>query len=96
MTTPTTLTQGTASPDSITSTASTRVHLWDPLVWTFHWTLGAAFAIAFLVEDKLLGVHVWAGYLVLTLIALRLVWGVIGTRHARFTDFVRGPRQTLR
>jgi cytochrome b len=29
------------------------------------------------------------------LIAVRLVWGVIGTRHARFTDFVRGPRQVL-
>jgi len=68
------------------------VRVWDPLVRVFHWSLVAAFATAYIVEDDLLGVHVWAGYLVLALIAVRLVWGFIGTRHARFTDFVRGPR----
>ena len=73
----------------------TWVRVWDPLVRVFHWSLVAAFATAYIVEDDLLGVHVWAGYLVLVLIAVRLVWGVIGTRHARFTDFVRGPRQVL-
>jgi cytochrome b len=72
-----------------------RVRVWDPLVRVFHWSLVGAFATAFIVEDDLLGVHVWAGYLVLALIAVRLVWGLIGTRHARFTDFVRGPRQVL-
>jgi cytochrome b len=77
---------GTATPE-----ASTQVRVWDPLVRIFHWSLAAGFATAFIVEDDLLGVHVWAGYLVLTLIAVRLVWGVIGTRHARFSDFVRGP-----
>jgi cytochrome b len=76
-------------------TVATRVRVWDPLVRIFHWSLVAAFATAFIVEDDLLGVHVWAGYLVLTLIVVRLVWGVIGTRHARFTDFVRSPRQVL-
>jgi Cytochrome b len=50
----------------------------------------AAFATAFIVEDDLLGVHVWAGYLVLTLIAVRLLWGVVGTGHARFTDLTLG------
>ncbi len=72
-----------------------RIRVWDPLVRIFHWLLAAGFATAFIVEDDLLDVHVWAGYLVLTLIAVRLAWGVIGTRHARFTDFVRGPRQVL-
>jgi len=77
--------------------AGTRreVRVWDPLVRVFHWSLVAAFATAFIVEDDLLGVHVWAGYLVLALIAVRLVWGVIGSRHARFSDFVRGPRQVM-
>lgn len=72
-----------------------QVRVWDPLVRLFHWSLVAAFATAFIVEDDLLGVHVWAGYLVLALIAVRLVWGIVGTRHARFSDFVRGPRQVL-
>ncbi|MGB5833070.1 MAG: cytochrome b/b6 domain-containing protein [Thiohalocapsa sp.] len=76
--------------------AHDSIRVWDPLVRVFHWSLVAAFATAFIVEDDLLGIHVWAGYLMLALIALRLVWGFIGTPHARFTDFVRGPRQVLR
>ncbi len=95
MTTPSTASPWTKTQDSETAAASPRVRVWDPLVRTFHWTLAAAFAIAFIVEDELLGLHIWAGYLALTLIAIRLVWGVIGTRHARFTDFVRGPRQVM-
>lgn len=73
--------------------APQRIRVWDPLVRVFHWALVAAFATAFIVEDDLLGVHVWAGYLALALIGVRLVWGLIGTRHARFSDFVRGPSQ---
>ncbi|MBK1723207.1 cytochrome b/b6 domain-containing protein [Thiocystis violacea] len=95
MTTPTTVTQETTPPDSITAAASPRVRVWDPLVRVFHWTLAGGFATAFIVEDDLLDVHVWAGYLVLSLIAVRLVWGVIGTRHARFSDFVRRPSQVI-
>lgn len=78
-----------------TPIAAGRVRVWDPLVRIFHWALVAGFATAYLVEDDILDLHVLAGYLVLTLIAVRLVWGLIGTRHARFTDFVRGPRQVL-
>jgi cytochrome b len=72
-----------------------RIRVWDPLVRIFHWALVGGFATAFIVEDDLLGVHVWAGYLVLSLIAVRLVWGLIGTRHARFSDFVRKPSDVL-
>jgi cytochrome b len=86
---------GTVQSAPAGDSSDTRVRVWDPLVRIFHWSLVVAFATAFIVEDDLLDVHVWAGYLVLTLIAVRLVWGVIGTRHARFTDFVRGPRQVL-
>ncbi|AFL76269.1 cytochrome b/b6 domain-containing protein [Thiocystis violascens] len=95
MTTHTAIPTGTDSLGTATPEAQTPVRVWDPLVRIFHWSLAAGFATAFIVEDDLLDVHVWAGYLVLTLIAVRLVWGVIGTRHARFSDFVRGPGQIL-
>ena len=71
------------------------VRVWDPLVRVFHWTLAAAFLTAYLVEDDWLGLHVVAGYTVLGLVLFRLVWGAIGTRHARFTDFVHSPTAVL-
>jgi len=71
------------------------VRVWDPLVRVFHWTLAAAFLTAYLVEDDWLALHVLAGYTVLGLVLFRLVWGAIGTRHARFTDFVRSPAAVL-
>ncbi len=72
------------------STAS-EIKVWDPLVRVFHWALVAGFFTAYFTEDDLLDVHVIAGYTVLGLVLFRLVWGVIGTRHARFTDFVTTP-----
>lgn len=71
------------------------VRVWDPLVRICHWTLVAAFFTAYLVEDDFLSVHVWAGYVLGGVVTFRLLWGLIGTRHARFTDFVRGPRAVL-
>ena len=85
----------TVLSDSTGPETPKRVRVWDPLVRVFHWSLLAGFATAFIVEDDLLGVHVWAGYLVLALVAVRLVWGLIGTRHARFSDFVRSPGAVL-
>lgn len=72
------------------------IAVWDPLVRIFHWSLAAFFFIAYLTEDELLSVHVYAGYAVAGLIGFRLVWGLIGTRHARFSDFVTGPAGVLR
>ena len=71
------------------------IRVWDPLVRLFHWSLAAAVLIAFITEDELLGLHLIAGYTVLGLIAFRLLWGLTGPRHARWSDFLRGPRATL-
>ena len=71
------------------------VRVWDPMVRAFHWSLVAAFAIAWLSADEVQPVHEVAGYVVAGLIAFRLVWGMIGGRYARFSQFVKGPGSTL-
>ena len=75
--------------------ATTQIKVWDPLVRIFHWSLVIAFFTAYFTEDDLLQVHVWAGYAVLALVLWRLLWGVIGTAHARFTDFVFRPSAVI-
>jgi cytochrome b len=69
------------------------VRVWDPVVRLFHWALAASFAIAFLTEDDLLAMHIWAGYVVLSLILVRLFWGLVGSPHARWSDFVKAPAE---
>jgi cytochrome b len=75
--------------------ASDRVRVWDPLVRVFHWSLVGAFAVAWLTADELQPVHEIAGYVVAGFVAFRLVWGVVGSRYARFAQFLRGPSATL-
>ena len=69
--------------------------VWDPLVRVGHWLLVGSVAVAWMTRHGGGRVHEWAGYTALAVVAMRLVWGFVGTRHARFAGFVRGPRATL-
>lgn len=71
------------------------VAVWDPLVRVFHWTLVTAFAVAWVSSEESEVIHEWSGYVIAGLVAIRVIWGFVGTRHARFSDFVRGPRETV-
>lgn len=64
-----------------------KVRVWDPVVRTFHWSLVGLFAAnAFFVDDDS-KLHIWIGYSVVALVAIRILWGLIGTRYARFSNF---------
>ncbi|HEX5959879.1 MAG TPA: cytochrome b/b6 domain-containing protein [Rhodanobacteraceae bacterium] len=70
------------------------VRVWDPLVRIFHWALVLAFFGAWILGDGGT-LHQALGYSVLGLVVFRLVWGVVGSRHARFANFVPTPRRLL-
>lgn len=85
-----------------------EVAVWDPLVRLFHWSLVISFCAAWFSEDEwfesideslggelLQGIHVWSGYTIAGLLLFRLLWGFVGPRHARFSDFVCRPGAVL-
>lgn len=74
---------------------SGKVRVWDPLIRVFHWSLVAAFAVAYLSAEELSTVHEVAGYVVAGLVAFRMIWGLVGSRYARFAQFFKGPSTTF-
>ncbi|MFG6433524.1 cytochrome b/b6 domain-containing protein [Roseateles sp. LYH14W] len=82
----------------VDSAPARRVLVWDAPVRVFHWLMVLSFAGAYLTAEserwRLL--HVTLGYTMAGLLAFRVVWGLVGTRHARFASFVRGPAAVWR
>ena len=74
--------------------------VWDLPVRIFHWSLVLAVAGAWASHEFLgytwFAYHKWFGYAVLVLVSFRIVWGLVGTRHALFWNFVRNPLATAR
>ena len=78
--------------------AARKVLVWDAPVRVFHWLMVFSFAGAYLTaeSERWRLWHVSLGYTMAGLVAFRIVWGLVGTRNARFANFVRGPRAVLR
>jgi cytochrome b len=75
------------------STATGGRLIWDLPTRVFHWTLAGSFLGAYLLaeEDGSRNLHVMFGYTVAGLLVFRLLWGFVGSTHARFRDFAYGP-----
>lgn len=71
-----------------------EIRVWDRLVRVVHWLLAAAFATLYLAPREF-PLHAYAGYLVLALLLIRIVWGFTSLGAARFSSFRFTPRQTL-
>lgn len=71
-----------------------KVLVWDAPVRVFHWLMVLCFVGAYTTSESETWrlVHVTLGYTMAGLVVFRLVWGLMGTRYARFSSFVRGPR----
>lgn len=71
------------------------VFVWDAFVRLFHWSLVLSFAANALITAPESKLHHWVGYVAVGLVVARILWGLIGTRHARFSDFPPDPAAAL-
>ena len=77
-------------------TATRRIAVWDLPTRLFHWTLAGLIAFSWWsAEEDHLDWHMWSGFVILTLLLFRLLWGIFGSSTARFANFVRGPRAVI-
>lgn len=76
--------------------AAPTIGVWDRAVRVLHWALVGSVALAALGTVAVFGAHRPAGYVALAVVALRVLWGGVGPRDARFGRFVRAPRAVLR
>jgi len=78
---------------SPSDTAPKDVKVWDPVVRVFHWTVVAGCTLNLFILEEGKYWHRMTGYTVAAAIAVRLIWGFVGTRHARFKGFFPTPRK---
>jgi cytochrome b len=71
------------------------VLVWDPLVRLIHWSVALTILINSF-SDGERALHQWVGYAALGLVAIRLVWGLVGPGPARFSAFPPNPGAALR
>lgn len=64
-----------------------QIYVWDLFVRIFHWSLVVLFFSAMFVLDDESAAHRYAGYAILGLVVLRIIWGFVGSPYARFSAF---------
>lgn len=72
------------------------IRVWDPLVRLIHWGLALTILLNGTFIDEESDLHEWIGYTAVGLIGIRLIWGLIGTRHARLSSFPPNPVAAIR
>lgn len=79
-----------------TSNKKQAILVWDFPIRVFHWLLAISFAGAWLTSESEAQqlIHYAFGYSACAIILFRIVWGIVGTRYARFTQFIKGPTET--
>lgn len=70
-----------------------KIKVWDPLIRISHWLLAASFFIAYFSTESFIHLHILAGYTLGIILLTRLAWGLVGSYHARFSNFVTPPSQ---
>ncbi len=68
---------------------------WDPLVRLTHWAVVAAVVANGLIVKEGGTAHIWIGWALMAVLAVRFVWGLIGPSEARFSAFPPAPRAAL-
>ncbi|WP_298283296.1 cytochrome b/b6 domain-containing protein [Novosphingobium sp.] len=72
-----------------------RQRRWDPVVKLTHWAVALAVLANAVITEEGSAAHVWVGYALVAILALRLLWGLIGPAEARFSAFAPSPRKAL-
>jgi cytochrome b len=70
------------------------VKVWDVPTRLFHWALVGVFVFQYVTVELLddaMQLHFYGGYVALGIILFRIIWGFVGTYHARFSNFVYSP-----
>jgi cytochrome b len=75
-------------------TVASEIRVWDPIVRIGHWLIVIGFTVNYIIAEPRL-LHVWIGYSIGTILVLRIIWGLVGSRYARFRDFMCGPTTVL-
>lgn len=75
--------------------SAATVKVWDPVVRLFHWTIVTGVVLNLWVFEHGKYAHRVTGYVVVAALAVRLVWGIFGTSHARFSDFFPTPGRVI-